>query len=143
MVIRRLIYGYLSQSTDPINIEVPWTISSQDGAFKMNYNEKNAVETNLRVWAKTNWGERPMRFRFGLDAKRYLFEPIELAKEKILNNALEQLNTYFPFLKVDKIDILTSEDDLNIPENTIQFILKAHFMKNENMQIEISEEIGL
>lgn len=143
MTIPRRIYGFLSQSSDPLNLTVPWVVSDRDGMFKMNSSREKAVETNLRVWAKTNWGDRPMRFHFGLDARRMLFEPESVTKEVLLNNARDQLNRFFGFLNIDRMEVLTSDDDADIPDNTIRFILRASFKDNEDKQVKISEEIGL
>ncbi len=139
----RLIYGFLSQSTDPLNLTIPWQISNRDGMFQMNYSREKAVETNLRAWAKTNWGERPMRFRFGLDAQRMLFEPSSVTKEVLTNNARDQLNRFFGFLKIVQLDVLTSDDNVDLPDNTVRFILVATFKDNENKKIKISEDVGI
>lgn len=142
MTVRRFLYGYLSQSVDPINISLPWRTSDRDGQFKMNYSLEKSIEDNLRTWAKTNWGERPFRFRFGLDAKRYLFEPESIMKEKIKANAYDQLSLYFPFLNIDRVEVLSFEDDLKIPEYTAVFILEAHFNADENKKIKLQEDIS-
>lgn len=143
MVIPRLIYGFLSQSTDPLNLTIPWRISNQDGMFQMNYSREKAVETNLRAWAKTNWGERPMRFHFGLDVRRMLFEPEPIAKEVLLNNARSQLSKYFSFLKIETLSVLSQEDDNNLPDNTIRFSLSATFTDDQERKVKISEDIGI
>lgn len=143
MVIPRLVYGFLSQSTDPLNLVIPWRISNQDGMFQMNYSTEAAVETNLRTWAKTNWGERPMRFRFGLDTRRVLFEPESIAKEVLINNARDQLNRYFGFLNIGTLSVITKNDDDTLPDNTVRFLLVATFNDDQNKQIKISETIGI
>ena len=143
MVIPRLIYGFLSQSSDPLNFVIPWRISNQDGMFQMNYSRETAIETNLRAWAKTNWGERPMRFRFGLDTRRMLFEPEPIMKEVLINNARDQLNRFFGFLDIKTLAVLTQEDDINLPDNTVRFLLVATFTDDENQQVKISEDIGI
>lgn len=143
MAIPRMLTGFLSQSTDPYNIKLPWQISEQDGLFAMNYRIEDATRDNLLAWAKTNWGERPYSFRFGLDARRYLFEPVIRAKEALLMNAKDQIPRYFPFLKITFLDFLTSEDDEQIGENAIVFRFEAVFRDNEDRKISISEEIGL
>lgn len=141
MAIARLLYGFLSQSTDAYNIKIPWQISNQDGMFRMNYSIEDSVRDNLIVWAKTNWGDRPMRFRFGLDTKRAIFEQESIAKDLIENNAKDQLSKFFPFLKIKRLEVLTSRD-ADLPENTIKFILEATYRDDENKKIVIDETIG-
>lgn len=140
---RRLIYGFLSQSSDAINLRVPWRLSEQDGMFAMNYSRESAVKDNLIVWAKTNWGERPFRFYYGLDAVRYLFEPTSVAKSVLESNARDQLSKYFPYLKIIKLSVSSHEDDPEIPQGVINFHLEASFRDKEESKIKISENVGI
>ena len=142
MAIPRLIYGFLSQSTDPYNIKIPWQSSEQDGLFRMNYSLEEAVLDNLKSWAKTNWGDRPMKFRFGLDAARFLFDPEPVAKDRILQNATEQLALYFPYLEINVMDVIFPRQDNNVQENSVVFRLECQFKDDENKKIKIEETIG-
>jgi hypothetical protein len=47
----RLIYGYLSASSQPINIKLPWQQTTNDGMFAMNYSRLDAERDNLLFWA--------------------------------------------------------------------------------------------
>lgn len=141
-IIPRLLYGFLSQSSDPYNLSLPWQFSNQDGLFKMNYDIVAAAKDNLKAWAHTNWGERLGRFRYGLDARRYLFEPVPIAKVNILQNARDQLPRFFSYLSIDKLEILSNDDDQTIPENGVIFSLRAHFKENENKTISLDEIIN-
>lgn len=138
----RRIYGFLSQSSDAFNVSLPWQTSVQDGLFAMNYDIISAVTDNLVMWANTNWGDRPMRFRFGLDARRYLFEQETEAKEAIKQNAQEQLSQYFPFLQIINLDVKTTSDDDTLRSNSIRFILKASLEDSPYRTIDINEVIG-
>jgi hypothetical protein len=140
---RRLIYGFLSQTVDPINIKLPWQFSEQDGAFAMNYNKTDAVRDNLIAWAHTNFGDRPYRFYYGLDAVRFLFEPTTIAKSVLENNARDQLSKHFPYLKIDSLKVTSQEDDPNIAPNVIVFYLEASFKDKNSRKIKISESVGL
>lgn len=66
-----------------------------------------------------------MRFSFGLDARRYLFEQERIAKSAILSNAQQQLPLYFPHVKIIELKAQSNEDDPNIPPNTIRFFLNG------------------
>lgn len=142
MANSRFLYGFLSSSSDPYNISIPWKFSSQDGAFQMNYDKTRAVQDNLICWANTNWGERPMRFRFGLDARRTLFEPINIAKEKLKNNTNQQFPIYFSELNLESLEILSSDDDSSIPDNAIKYKLKAHFKEDEEQKVAVDVLLG-
>lgn len=119
---------------------LPWQPSVNDGMFKMNVSQVDAERDNLIFWAQTNWGEIPYKFRFGLDARRYLFNPISQLKQNILSNARSQLVKYFKHLKITALGVLTNEDDNNIRENSIIFFLTAETKKGD--KIEIKEIIG-
>lgn len=142
MTIPRLIYGFLSQSTDPYNIKIPWQISNQDGMFRMNYSLQDSIIDNLKTWAKTNWGDRPMRFRFGLDTKRAIFEQEDISRDIVENNAREQLAKYFPYLNIINLQVLTSKE-ADLPDNTIRFLLEASYKDDQDKKIVISEDIGI
>ena len=137
----RFLFGFLSQSSDAFNIAVPWQPSVQDGLFKMNYDSVDATTQNLICWAKTNWGERVFRFQFGLDAKRYLFEPEHIAKEAIETNARDQLARFFPFLIIDRLEVVISSQDPTLNSNVVNFILEASF-KDSRKKIKIEETLG-
>lgn len=138
----RLLYGFLSQSTQSFNLKIPWVVSNRDGAFAMNYEKHEATRDNLIAWANTNWGERPMNFKFGLDARRYLFEERSLARRAILENARDQLSKYFKELQVQRLDVLTSEQDPSVNENSIIFILEGIINNDNNKQVKLTVKIG-
>lgn len=140
--IPRLTYGFLSSSADPINIKLPWQISTRTGMFKMNYSLKDAYLDSLKFWAHTNRGEYMMDLNFGLDARRSLFLPEEVLKDNVLNNAHAQLPIYFPRLKVSEMEVLTSEDISQIPENTVRFRLAGTFVIDKNIDIVLEENVG-
>ncbi len=137
----RIIYGFLSQSVDPYNLSYPWQISNQDGMFQMNYTIEDAVITNIKMWVKTNWGERPMRFTFGLDARRAIFENEPIAKDLLENNARSQLSKYFKFLTIETLKVYTPADDSNLPDNHLRFYLKASFKNDPIKIVEVSTAI--
>lgn len=134
----RFLYGFLSSSAEPINMKVPWAPSDRNGLFKMNYSTIDAERDNLICWALTNRGERVMDFSFGLDARRYLFDPAPIIRDNLINNARDQLKKYFPHLIVEQLQVLTWEEDKTLDANTARFILKVR-LKNQNVVIGIDE----
>lgn len=139
----RTIYGFLSQSSQAYNIALPWRLSVQDGLFAMNYDLVDAVEDDLKMWANTNWGDRPMYFFFGLDARRHLFEQQSEAKQSILQNAREQLPKYFPFVKILKLEVITSEEDDTLQENSIRFRLEGSLEEDPYKTVNLDQVIGI
>lgn len=138
----RSIYGFLSASSDSYNIAIPWQTSVQDGAFAMNYDRAKAMEHNLICWANTNWGERVMRFRFGLDARRSLFDPITILKEKLIATTNQQIPIYFPLIVVDSVDVISSDEDNSLSNNAIRYSLRAHFKDDDNDKILVNTILG-
>lgn len=137
----RFLYGFLSASAAPVNMKMPWQPSDRDGLFKMNYSAASAERDNLLSWAYTNKGERVMDFEFGLDARRYLFDPTVVIKDRLINNAREQLKTYFSHLLIKELAVLTWEEDTSLGANSIRFILKASPRNDEDSVIELNEVV--
>lgn len=137
----RFLYGFLSASAEPINMKMPWQPSDRDGLFKMNYSTADAERDNLLFWAYTNKGERVMDFEFGLDARRYLFDPTPSIRDNLINNAREQLKKYFSHLIVEELNVLTWEEDRTLDSNTVRFLLRVR-PKNQDVVISINEVIS-
>lgn len=142
MTTPRFLYGFLSQSSTPFGMDLPWRTSDQDGNFAATYTLEESVKNNLILWAKTNWGEIPYKFRFGLDARRYLFDPVSVMKNRIEENARSQLAQYFPFFKVKELSVLSYDDDDSISENSIVFKLRGLVKDNEFSEISLEMEIS-
>lgn len=140
-VLPRILYGFLSSSSNPINISMPWSHSDKDGLFKMNYSTIRAEYDNLKCWALTNKGERVMNSDFGLDAARYLFDPIPLAKDNLLNNARKQLEKYFSHLQILDINFLFFDDDSSLRENQTRLIIKARIKSTQEV-VDFNEQLG-
>ena len=141
--IPRLAYGFLSASVDPINIKLPWQTSGKDGLFKMNYKPEDAIVDNLRFWSKCSKGEYLGDSNFGLDIRRYIFDPIDILKDNVIQNAKEQLPIYFPELSSTKIEILTTKEIPEISENTVVFKFEGVLTTNQTRNIILEEIIGL
>ena len=139
--IIRLQYNFLSQSIEPFNIALPWNFSTRDGMFKMNYSQDSAVRDDLLFWANTNKGEYVMDPEFGLDVRRYLFNPTSIIKDNLVQNAREQLPRYFPQLTATSIQVLTQDEIPEISDNEIIFKLDAFFTADKDRRVSIEESI--
>lgn len=137
----RLIYNYASASLPPQGMVLPWQPSVNDGMWKMNVDPADAERDNLLFWAQTNWGEIPYKFKFGLDARRHLFDPSPTLKQRIEDNARAQLRKYFGYLKILQVKVYTQDEDSNLSPNQIRFYLLAE--TNKGKQIEVKETIGI
>lgn len=136
----RFLYGFSSASLEPVNIKMPWAPSDKDGLFKMNYTRVDADRDNLIFWVHTNKGERVMDANFGLDARRYLFEPISVVQDILTENARSQISKYFKHLSIEEISVTSQEDNSSLDGNTIRFFIKLRNKNNDDM-IVIEEAI--
>jgi phage baseplate assembly protein W len=120
---------------------MPWTPSDKDGLFKMNYTRVEADRDNLIFWAHTNKGERVMDANFGLDARRYLFEPMHVVEDVLTENARSQISKYFHHLVIEELSVTTQQQDSSMDGNAIRFFMKLR-NKNNDDEIVIQEDIS-
>lgn len=115
-----------------IGFTLPFSRSSGSvGYFETTSDEVSAVKENLRSLLLTNWGERVNHFYMGCNLKEFLFENVEVdeMRAKVADRVLSQVETWLPFVTVQNLNVLLTEDDATIPENgvkiRIDFILSA------------------
>lgn len=104
----------------PIGVTLPYKISSGSvGYFQTTEDELTAVENDIRSILVTNWGERPMHADFGCNFRELLFEPLvgEELRVRVADRVLQQMDRWLPFVDVDELNIVLSEDDNAVPEN--------------------------
>lgn len=67
-----------------------------------------------------------MHYYLGANLREFLFEPIDAdeLRAKIEERITSQISTWLPFVSLDKLDILLSEDGQSVPENTIKIMLE-------------------
>lgn len=110
-----------------IGFTLPFAKSSGSvGYFATTNDEVSAVKENIKSLLLTNWGERPMHYYLGANLREFLFEPIDVdeLRAKIEERITSQISTWLPFVSLDKLDILLSEDGQSVPENTIKIMLE-------------------
>ena len=101
------------------------------GFFQVTGDEISEARENLRLLLLTNWGERPMHFKFGANLREFLFEQThdESLRGRIADRVNDQVATWLPYLSIDQLFITFSEEDDSLPPNafrvTVGFSLKA------------------
>ena len=84
---------------------------SGPSVFNPLYANPEAVKANLINWFLTNEGERIMNPNFGANLRAYLFEAINSNTFEILEMKIkDDLKTYFPMVKLQKLQVLGSEE---------------------------------
>ena len=121
-------------SVGSINFKFPLK-SANRGFFQGNQTTIHAVREDIKTLLMTAKGERVMNKNMGTDIPilaGQLFEPIRQTEllEKIrleINNAIE---TYLPFISLQNIDLVTSEQDPNLTVNQVR-VSMAYIIKDQ------------
>lgn len=79
--------------------------------FNLNYTTKDQFRNNILNFLSTAQRERPFQPNFGANLRQFLFEANDdLTIGEIKSSLQDSLNTYFPNVVIDNIDILQSID---------------------------------
>lgn len=107
-----------------ISVSLPLDYSPIDGPYRLNKDLGEVVRQNLKNLLLTSPGERIMLPDFGAGLRRVLFEPIlPRTFEKARTRVMEQVSLYMPFLVIEDLQMLTSDQDDNIGPNQIRIIV--------------------
>tara|TARA_R110000796_G_scaffold67777_9_gene155625 strand:+ start:881 stop:1282 length:402 start_codon:yes stop_codon:yes gene_type:complete len=108
-----------------ISVKIPLVYSQEDGPYELNKNIGDVVKQNLKNLILTNPGERPMIRDFGVGFHRLLFEPVNSRLlERINTNILKQVGKYMPFLNIEDVIFITSDENDGISNNEISVTIK-------------------
>ncbi len=110
-----------------IGFTLPFSRSSGSiGYFELSRTELDAVKNNLKSLLLTNWGERVNHYNLGCNLIEFLFENDrgEDLKERISDRIISQVTTWMPFVQINDLKIVFSEDDSSLPDYTIQVKMK-------------------
>jgi len=84
------------------------------GVFNSTYITQKAIKNNLINFFLTNPGERPLNPSFGAGLRVFLFEQSNEPTFESLNSFISsKLETFFPEVKILKLDVLSPNDDPN------------------------------
>lgn len=86
----------------------------------------SAIQSNLRVLLMTNWGERPMRYDFGVNMREFIFEPAtDELRGRIAERVRNQLSKRMPFLSLSELYIIFTGEQGTAVENGITVKMKV------------------
>jgi len=120
-----------------IGFTLPFVASTGSvGLFNMTEDEYSALEQDIRSLLVTNWGERVMMYNFGCNFREFLFEQknSEELKMRIADRINSQLSTWMPFVVIDELIILFTEDDSAVPENGVGVAMKYRLTSKPDLQ---------
>lgn len=125
--------AYNAQQISPIDFQPSVGVGvslpfNGKACFNTTYTTKEAIKNNLINWFLTNQGERPLNPNYGGNLRQYIFRQItDNTLDFIEEDIQAQLNTYFPSINIDSLEI-TSQPDIN----TINVVLKYN-VQNTNI----------
>lgn len=111
----------------PIGLTLPFAKSTGSvGYFEFTSDELSAVRENLKSLLVTNWGERVMHFNFGCNLIEFLFEQERSneLKTRIADRILSQIALWMSFVSVEDLNIVFSDEDHTLLENSIGIRIK-------------------
>ena len=115
----------MANKLEGISVSLPLTYDSVDGPYELNKNLRDVVKQNLKNLVLTSPGERVMLPDFGVGARRFLFEPnTGLVFSDLKSRITSQLTKYLPFIQLEDLIVLTSEQDASLSPNSARLILK-------------------
>ena len=102
-----------------ISVKIPLTYDAEDGPYRLNKKTKEAVRQNLKNLILTAPGERIMDPKFGVGLNTFLFEQnTPFLKDDIRGRIMSQVEKYLPFVEIQQITMITSDDDpVNVQDN--------------------------
>lgn len=106
-----------------LNIAFP-IVKGSDGAFKTNSDTLSAITDDLRILLLTNHGERPCNFNFGANLRGLVFEAEGNLLEQAIKDRIQvAIDTYMPFVKIQRMTVDTQATSPNVAENQIQIFI--------------------
>lgn len=120
-----------------IGLTIPFQQSTGSiGYFRVTQDEFEAIKNNLHSLLTTNWGERVLHYNFGCNLREFIFEPKrgEELKIRIADRINSQVALWMPFIKLDELNILFTEDSGKIPENGIGVQMAYRLLRKPEFQ---------
>ena len=95
-----------------VGVNLPF---SGPSVFTSNYLTSDAIKNNLINYFLTNPGERPLNPTFGGGLKSFIFQQInENSIDGLKENVSLKLETYFPNVIINSLDVLKRDDENSV-----------------------------
>ena len=109
-----------------ISVKLPLTYGNTDGPYILNKNIGEVVKQNFKNLLLTSPGERVMLPDFGVGLRTLLFEEISGSTyERVSARIRDQVFTYLPFINIENIAFVSSDEDPTLPLNAV--VVNIHF----------------
>jgi phage baseplate assembly protein W len=95
-----------------VGVNLPF---SGPSVFESNYLTSDAIKNNLINYFLTNPGERPLNPTFGGGLRSFIFQQIsENSLDGLKENVSLKLETYFPNVIINSLDVLKRDDENSV-----------------------------
>ena len=95
-----------------VGVNLPF---SGPSVFDSNYLTSDAIKNNLINYFLTNPGERPLNPTFGGGLRAFIFQQIsENSLDGLKENVSLKLETYFPNVIINSLDVLKRDDENSV-----------------------------
>ena len=110
-----------------INIKFPLEDDKvKNNLFQLNEITREALKSNLLLLLLTNKGERYYQSDYGIDIRRFLFDPNDGQTHSSIEDEIRNaVKTFIPELNILSVEIFTGIDDLdiNLKDNQINIVI--------------------
>ena len=140
-----MAYQVISNQTEINNSEIALGVKlnfNNPGVFDLNYLSIDQAVDNLKNLLLTRKGERVHKVNFGTPLLDILFEPnVSELKQEIEVSVTDAVAFWLPYISIEQFDIVTAEDDANLPHNvsiSITFGINGS-LKSETVTVNADE----
>lgn len=117
-----------------INIKFPLEDDNvKGGLFELNNVTKDALVSNLMLLLLTERGERYYQPEYGVNIRRYIFEPNDgFTQSDIEQEIRETVKRFIPQLSINRVQIFTNQDEeaANIGDNEVSVIVDFKYSED-------------
>ena len=115
-----------------IGVNIPF---SGPSVFTSNYLTSQAIKNNLINYFLTNPGEIPLNPTFGGGLRSFIFQQIsENSLDGLKENVSLKLETYFPNVIINSLDVLKRDDENSVVVQLIYSIANSNINDNLTFQ---------
>jgi hypothetical protein len=102
--------SFLTTSKTPANHGIAFPVINGTGGFFTRTNGLQTIMSGLKQLILTNKGERVMKYDFGTNIRKYVFEPFnESLRQDIVEEITEAVRKYEPRVDILSLDVTSQE----------------------------------
>lgn len=124
-----------------IGVTFPFQLATGSLGYVELTNElESAISSNVKALLLTNWGERPMHSDLGCNLREFIFEPkTPQLQSRIFDRIQSQLQKWMPFLVIQQMSLVFSDEDPSLPDEAFKVNLTLAF--GADVRVRVSQSI--